>query len=101
MAPAYLHAQPSDFVATVAGVPLQPHGDGTLRAARGPRRKRGCPRCAEFGSGDTCDSGSGGARYCSRFDGNGSPKIGDQRKRARSARPCQRCVTAGKAQQAT
>jgi len=94
MAPAYLHAQASDYVATVAGILLQPQGDGSLRPAKPPRAKRMCPRCVQFGDGSKCSSGSGGARYCSLFNEDGSPAE-RKRKQARSSRPCSRCVAAG------
>ena len=99
--PAYLHAQPSDFVSTVAGIPLQPQGDGSFRTTKAPRRRRACPRCAQFNAGGTaCSPGSGGAKYCALFNADGS-RIEGERKRSRAARPCQRCTTAGSLSQAT
>mmetsp|Transcript_4469 Transcript_4469/g.11693 ORF Transcript_4469/g.11693 Transcript_4469/m.11693 type:complete len:226 (-) Transcript_4469:6-683(-) len=96
IAPAYLRTQTSDFVTTVAGMPLQPQGDGTLRSARAPRRSS-CGRCARFNpDGTACSSGRGGAIYCSVFNEDGSPAVQQRKKRKeRSGAPCKLCRGGG------
>jgi len=98
--PNFPDAPANAFVTHVAGMALQPQGDGTSCPPGKKRAGRPCLRCMQFNSSSTAWScaGRGGEKFCRHFTSSG--ELANLPKRTRVEAPCRRCVTSGNSEQA-
>lgn len=86
------------YVTSVAGMLLQPQGDGSAHEGKRKRTAHPCPRCVSFqGQLAWHCKGRGGVAHCQHFTATGGPA---PPKKPRKEVPCKRCVLAGSLQQA-